>query len=76
MRRLPGKIADVIDLTVLQMKRSLAMRKISLVLLGATAGAALALLATQPRLVVIGRKGLDRTAITAAIAARSPAFGD
>jgi carboxyl-terminal processing protease len=30
------------------------MRKISLVLLGATAGAALALLATQPRLAVIG----------------------
>src|SRR5712691_4301912 len=32
----------------------LAMRKISLVLLGATAGAALGLLATQPRLALIG----------------------
>src|ERR1051326_7569248 len=36
------------------MKRVTEMRKISLVLLGASAGAALTVLATQPRLGVIG----------------------
>src|SRR5262249_22787246 len=48
-RRNPPVASAAIDI-----KEVLAMRKISLVLLGATAGAALALLATQPRLAVIG----------------------